>query len=200
MKKTLLPFIMITAINYASDSTSVKAENLNKILEHQGITINIEHVDSLKKRNIKPEDYIFTATNNKEDTLYVTNKNIDNKPYVLVQDDEYKLATEIDNAFIGAKRINKKDYDTLETKVYPNPFNPSTKIEMDLPTNGTLEIMITDITGKQVSREIKNSRKGQQTYELKLDDVSSGIYLYNILFKAENSHNYIGSGKLLLTK
>ncbi|MFC1511757.1 FlgD immunoglobulin-like domain containing protein [Candidatus Latescibacterota bacterium] len=67
--------------------------------------------------------------------------------------------------------------------IYPNPFNPSTSIEVSVPHDGTGELAIYTITGQRV-RTLLDGGLHEGTHLFKwdgLDDdgapVSSGVYL-----------------------
>lgn len=69
---------------------------------------------------------------------------------------------------------------------YPNPFNSSTKIEYNLPIKSTVNIIIYDITGRQIRNLVHDMQQTGQNSILwnGLDDsgnpVSAGVYLYKI--------------------
>ncbi|MCX6150177.1 MAG: T9SS type A sorting domain-containing protein [Ignavibacteriales bacterium] len=72
---------------------------------------------------------------------------------------------------------------------YPNPFNPTTTISYTLPSDGRATIKIFDILGREVKTLVKDYKtagsysavwNSQDIYE---NEVSSGIYFYNIKFK-----------------
>ena len=65
---------------------------------------------------------------------------------------------------------------------YPNPFNPVTTISFALPYESKVNLMIFDITGREVMRLINNEIKKEGYYETELDGskLASGIYFYRI--------------------
>ncbi|MCF6271051.1 MAG: T9SS type A sorting domain-containing protein [Melioribacteraceae bacterium] len=65
------------------------------------------------------------------------------------------------------------------TPNYPNPFNPSTKINFSLPESGEVKLIIYDILGKQVA-ELVNKKMEAGVYEQTFDasQYSSGVYIY----------------------
>jgi len=91
---------------------------------------------------------------------------------------------------------------------YPNPFNPSTFIGFGLPKTGTVELVIYNILGEQVTTLIA----GQQNagyYELAwnaLDDggrvVSAGIYIYQLRVRAPDSGivRFVETRKMVVLK
>ena len=84
---------------------------------------------------------------------------------------------------------------------YPNPFNPATTINYDLPNDALIDIMIYDILG----REVKSLHRGlkQAGYHSVIWDskdnqggpVSAGIYFYQI-----RSKEFVKTKKMILLK
>lgn len=64
---------------------------------------------------------------------------------------------------------------------YPNPFNPKTNIDYSLSVNGTVKIVVYDITGREV-KQIVNEFKPAGYYTALFDAsiLASGIYFYRI--------------------
>jgi hypothetical protein len=77
-------------------------------------------------------------------------------------------------------------------KAYPNPFNPSTKIEYELAKPSDLQLTIFDILGREVwSLEQKNLPKGKHTLywngkDNNGKDLVSGIYIVSMNAKIFN--------------
>ena len=69
---------------------------------------------------------------------------------------------------------------------FPNPFNPSTTIDYELPENGLVNITIYDITGRHISTLVSNHQyAGYKSIQWSATNshgerVSAGIYLYKI--------------------
>ena len=73
---------------------------------------------------------------------------------------------------------------------YPNPFNESTVIEATIPENTSGEIIITDVTGKQVQRVVLSTSKNK--VELQGNELGYGIFFYSLYINSE----YIQTKKL----
>ena len=84
---------------------------------------------------------------------------------------------------------------------YPNPFNPSTTIRYDIATSAFVDIVIYDITGREIARPIsKHQNPGyHQTIwngaNQKGEMQSAGIYFYQIQTK-----EFVQTKKMLLLK
>ena len=64
---------------------------------------------------------------------------------------------------------------------YPNPFNPSTTINYQLPVNGYVTLQLFDVLGNKVKTLVnKNQIKGRHSVNLNADNLSSGIYFYQL--------------------
>lgn len=84
---------------------------------------------------------------------------------------------------------------------YPNPFNPSTTIEYEIPKSGFVKISIYDLNGKLI-KTLVHKKQEQGNYRIQWDGknnsglkVSSGVYIYAI----ENEKSII-SKKMILVK
>lgn len=73
---------------------------------------------------------------------------------------------------------------------YPNPFNESTVLEATIPTNTSGEIVITDVTGKQIQRVVLNNTDNK--VELRGNELGYGIFFYSLYINGE----YIQTKKL----
>jgi hypothetical protein len=72
--------------------------------------------------------------------------------------------------------------DFVLLKNYPNPFNPSTKIQFVVPVQSDVKITLHDVLGREM-KEIFNSEVKAGTHEIELDGsgLSSGVYLVRML-------------------
>ncbi|KAF0162219.1 MAG: hypothetical protein FD188_173 [Ignavibacteria bacterium] len=79
---------------------------------------------------------------------------------------------------------------------YPNPFNPTTTINYQLPKDGMVTIKVYDILGKEVATLV-NEQKSAGYYKVDFDasKMTSGVYIAAIQASSFNK-----SIKLLLTK
>ena len=82
------------------------------------------------------------------------------------------------------------------SSVYPNPFNPITKLEFSIPEKMNIEINILDIQGRKI-KNIINSQYDSGYHSINIDgsDLSSGIYFIQLL--GESSVDF---SKIILLK
>ncbi len=79
---------------------------------------------------------------------------------------------------------------------YPNPFNPTTTIQFDIPTNSFVNISVYDMLGREV-RVLVNEQKNPGRYRVIFDasELTSGIYFCTI-----RTANFTQSRKMILMK
>lgn len=102
------------------------------------------------------------------------------------------------------------EYQTLNTSVeigvpktyelswnYPNPFNPSTKIDFQLPVDEKVTFIIYDITGREMKTLMNNEFKKADYYTVLFNgsNLSSGIYFYRII-----ADKFVMTKKMVLVK
>lgn len=70
---------------------------------------------------------------------------------------------------------------------YPNPFNPTTNIEFKVSSSAHVSLTVFDITGKQIS-VILNETKAPGTYYANFNatGLSSGVYFYKLSMNGEH--------------
>jgi len=80
-----------------------------------------------------------------------------------------------------------KEKETLPYKfeisnIYPNPFNPSTRIDFSLPEQGEVTIKVYDVLGKQVVELIKDKdyKAGKHTIQWTANKMASGLYFIQL--------------------
>ncbi|WP_304131240.1 T9SS type A sorting domain-containing protein, partial [Ignavibacterium album] len=79
---------------------------------------------------------------------------------------------------------------------YPNPFNPSTSINFELPKNGYTTLKIYDMLGNEVATLIdKEMTAGQHSVKFNAQNLASGTYLYQL-----NVNGVRISNKMILMK
>ena len=100
----------------------------------------------------------------------------------------------------GAKAANL-DYNTIPTEFsldsnYPNPFNPTTQIRFGLPEESHVQLIIYDITGREITTLIKQKMPaGYHVQMFNAHDIPSGIYFYRL-----TAGRFIQSKKMILIK
>jgi len=87
-----------------------------------------------------------------------------------------------------------KDY-KLEQN-FPNPFNPTTTIQYQLPTDSKVTLKIYDILGSEVATLVNEVQQaGYKEIKFDASSLSSGVYIYRLV-----SGNHISTKKMLMVK
>lgn len=64
---------------------------------------------------------------------------------------------------------------------YPNPFNPSTKINYTLPEEANVQLKVYDMLGSEVAELVNETKRaGYHIVDFDASNLSSGIYIYRI--------------------
>ena len=110
---------------------------------------------------------------------------------------------EINKIIVGIS--NKDQYgeggDRIPTEyalmhAYPNPFNPVTNITYGLPEYTNIQIVIFDLSGKQIESLINEFQSpGYYSINWNADNHPSGVYFVKIV-----AGDYINTQKLMLVK
>ena len=92
----------------------------------------------------------------------------------------------------GVEKITTYDL----SQNFPNPFNPTTIINYQLPQTGHVTLKVYDILGKEVATLI-NEQKNQGRYSVNFNasNLASGVYIYRI-----KVNDYVSSKKMLMIK
>jgi len=79
---------------------------------------------------------------------------------------------------------------------FPNPFNPTTTIEFNLPQTSLVNVTIYSVTGSKVAQLVNGWRDaGSHQVTFEASDLASGMYLYRI-----QAGDLTANGKMLLVK
>lgn len=79
---------------------------------------------------------------------------------------------------------------------YPNPFNPSTMIEFQIPQEGFVSLKVYNTLGEEIATLVnKNLNIGKYSVNFTATDLPSGLYIYKL-----QTNNFTSSKKMLLTK
>jgi len=83
---------------------------------------------------------------------------------------------------------------------YPNPSNPKSKIDFEIPFNGKVSIKVYDILGKEVLKIIDELKEaGYYSVEFDGTNLASAVYFYRISAEG-NSGSFTKTLKMILVK
>jgi hypothetical protein len=74
---------------------------------------------------------------------------------------------------------------------YPNPFNPTTSISVDLPATADVTVQVMDLLGREVMAIPSQTMTAgaNQTIQINASSLSSGIYLYRVIARSASETN-----------
>ncbi|MBN3035145.1 MAG: right-handed parallel beta-helix repeat-containing protein, partial [Bacteroidales bacterium] len=85
-------------------------------------------------------------------------------------------------------------------KNYPNPFNESTTISYNIPTDGHVSIRVMSLTGTEVALVVDDYQTGgSYTVDFSSTGLEPGIYLYELVF-GNSGGNYSIVNKMSVTR
>ncbi len=84
---------------------------------------------------------------------------------------------------------------------YPNPFNPTTRIAFDIPTDGVVDIQVLDLLGREVLRTSATqvAAGNQRSIEIDASSLPAGTYVYRVNVKM-GTHVVSSAGSMVLLK
>lgn len=181
-------------------------------VENQGFVI--------KRKSSNQESFVEIASYERDKALigqgYSSNPSFytffDNKELKQNENYEYLL---VDVDFDGKETIHNENlvkvfYEQSNSKEirfelkgnFPNPFNPSTRIEFETPSEAVFSVQIYNVLGELVNTLAKNEVSRVGTNFISWDGTDkngnispSGVYLYQVKYQ-----NSIQRGKMLLVK
>jgi len=94
----------------------------------------------------------------------------------------------------GNSEITVKEYSLSQN--FPNPFNPVTSIEYQLPNNGNVKITVYDAIGSEVSTLVNETQSaGNHSISFNASSFPSGVYFYRL-----NAGSFVSVKKMMLIK
>ncbi|MBX2821666.1 MAG: T9SS type A sorting domain-containing protein [Rhodothermaceae bacterium] len=84
---------------------------------------------------------------------------------------------------------------------FPNPFNPTTNIMLDLAAPAVVSVEVYDLLGRNVMTISGQQMQvgANQTINIDASDIASGIYIYQVNART-GAENFIQTGKMVLLK
>jgi hypothetical protein len=171
-----------------AEGVKVEVMNIPEGIQFQEKTIMLK---ALKSKEEQTASFTFsvdkTVKVNKEDTLRFTIT--DKTGQVWKKEITIKIAP-------------PTNYELFQN--FPNPFNPTTTIEYQLPGVGTryiVSLKIYDIVGKEVDNLV-NEQQGPGGYQVTFDArrFASGVYIYRLLATDEQNNHHVFQKKMLMLK
>ena len=129
--------------------------------------------------------YSFGLKNNSSDVVYYTSKEGANKPDLVIQASSSAPAARAETAFAQQAIILPERFELYQN--HPNPFNPETHIEYDLPETAKVRMNIYNVLGHTVRSVV--DQETPAGHHIVLWDgrdsggkrVSAGVYFYRLV-------------------
>ncbi|MGE5680954.1 MAG: T9SS type A sorting domain-containing protein, partial [Bacillota bacterium] len=123
--------------------------------------------DSLKIYDIDKEGYI--------NSISIADVNRPMRPVV---DSPYVYLHQTTRIITNVKKENNPSVKSYWLSAYPNPFNPVTTLQFNIPVAGQVELKIYDLLGKEVTMLVNEEMKaGNYKVQFNASSLPSGIYL-----------------------
>ncbi|HEY6907705.1 MAG TPA: T9SS type A sorting domain-containing protein [Ignavibacteriaceae bacterium] len=144
--------------------------------------IKITFVSGYGSSNV-PHDYSYEDTDTGIPGIYKYRlKQIDT-------DGKFKYSPVVETEVFGPDQYSLSEN-------YPNPFNPSTTIEYQVPVDGKITLRIMDVLGREVETLVDGEvTAGKHRVVFDGSSLSSGIYVYQLI-----ANNKLFTKKMMLLK
>jgi len=186
-------FSVDTTINIQSQNVPLRFKYLGKRLNDETLQTQIGTFDCKKfviERSVTA--YFFFEIVSLEDTLWIAPGNWIVKSFVPSANVDLSLLgvgafyipglkMDIQEPAVFVENQNEPVNDFTLDQNFPNPFNPSTKINFELNKSGFVKLEVFDLTGKRISILVDEYlHEGNYTFQFKAKNLSSGIYYYRL--------------------
>ncbi len=129
-----------------------------------------------------PKEYSFIDKPFGDNRFYYRLKQIDT-------DGKYEYSPEVEVSLNVPSEFSVKQN-------FPNPFNPTTKIEFSIPLDNHVEIKVYNVLGMEVASLLnERSQAGRHSVEFNASNLASGIYFYKVV-----SGKYSETKKMILLR
>ncbi len=121
----------------------------------------------------------YTASSGTPNEVKISENEHGDKTIYVIRNDG-KLAVNELNNHCGSFAVPIENIDGFMDN-YPNPFNPTTNITYQIPTNGYVSLKIYDMLGREIATLVNEVKtEGFHTVQWNASGFSSGTYFYRI--------------------
>ncbi len=167
-------------VSVKSDLIDIAEENYGKFINQTSFSWSAD--EALQLSNQKDETlltltFLSTAELNLSDALTINSSITQKEAY-------YKGDGGIANVLLDFNGSEGAPFTIEQNK--PNPFNAETTIGITLPSAGSVNLKIHDLTGRVLVDQSINYSKGYHEYQLNADQLNqNGVYYYQVSFNGE---------------
>jgi hypothetical protein len=127
---------------------------------------------------------------------------------VIVTDSNYETGADVQNIVItsggGGCVICKQvalPSEFVLSKNYPNPFNPSTQVNFELPETADVSIKVYNIVGQEVATLVNEQMQaGFHNATFEADNLASGLYIARLTASGSSGEQFVSEIKMQLIK
>jgi len=172
-----------------------------RFVKHNGVTGDPQLLATVGRGVQSFTDYDYTKTSSYVDLLqydvrsyYSTEGTYSDASWYAVYGEIYLYKTNENNLILA--QLGKEIPTEYSISNFPNPFNPTTVINYQLPESGMVTLKVYDLLGKEVATLVNESKNaGYYNVNFDASKLTSGIYIYTI-----QANNFIKSNKMLLLR
>ena len=176
--------ITLTAANVSETNP---ATNVNIVLTRKSSALNFsnekETIELIEAKAEAKATFIFDVNRNspinKKDTI----------DFMISSADGIMMTKQFIFRYNGPKEFK------LEQN-FPNPFNPTTTIQYQLPLDAKVTLKVYDILGSEVATLVNEDQEsGYKEFRFNATNIASGMYIYRL-----QAGNYISTKKMMVVK
>ena len=174
-------------LTVANVSETNQATNVNVFLTKKSSSLDFskeeETIELVEARAEAKASFTFdinrSAPINKKDTI----------DFVISSPDGIMMTKQFIFSYTGPKEFK------LEQN-FPNPFNPTTTIQYQLPQDAKVTLKVYDILGSEVATLVNEEQEaGYKEVQFTGSNIASGMYIYRLQVK-----NYVSTKKMMVVK
>ena len=160
-------------------------------------TLNIWHI-VLKTNSVSTElvtdlNLWGSASYTESNKTVVFNPDYETRYYYTI--DPSSNSARMNKASSGEEAETNNSDEENSVSVYPNPFNPTTQIKIQIKEKSYVTISVYNLVGQQVMNEIRSGVQGELVVPFNGSNLSSGTYFYQV-----SINDKVFKGKLNLVK
>jgi len=176
--------IKLTVANVSEES---QANNIVVTLTKKSSSLNFSNeektIEMIEAKAEAETNFTFdvnrNAPINRKDTI----------DFLITSPDGIMMTKQFIFRYIGPKEFK------LEQN-FPNPFNPTTKIQYQLPTDAKVTLKVYDILGSEVTTLVNEEQEaGYKEVQFNGNNIASGMYVYRL-----TAGNFISTKKMMMVK
>lgn len=192
---------------------NVDYEKLFQFSDNSNIEYNTLHpinggiIDNSRLAFISSSTFGISHSTNSGQTWFYENSGLpNNSSFSLVRDDEGYIYTGTTNGIYKSNNpvvnpvVINETFNSLTNyfllNCYPNPFNPSTAIEYQVPKTSKVKISVFNLVGEEITVLVNEEKsQGKYTIEFNGTNLPSGVYFYKM-----QAENFTSTKKFVLLK